>query len=271
MKSLNRYIRTFVPSAARLSYNPIFRVFGDLLSSIPSLIYPEFRNLPPNHLRVRVGVNNQVLFNQVYHLTLAAGFWMDWLSAGHLTTTSDVVEIGCGCGRIAHHLRGEWFKGSYVGVDIDQEMLEWSAAHFPAAKFSFMPSPNTSKTYSAGAAVESAPFVFPADWKKDFIYSTSLYTHLLEREMVDYTRESFRILRPGGTMYMSFFCLDTVKRGDRWTFRHKIGDAYVENLEYPEAAVAYTRDFMENLGRSAGFGDVRILANEGQSTFLCRK
>jgi hypothetical protein len=35
-------------------------------------------------------------------------------------------------------------------------------------------------------------FSFPEDWAKEFIYSTSLYTHLLERELINYTREAFR-------------------------------------------------------------------------------
>jgi SAM-dependent methyltransferase len=259
MTSIDRFIRAFIPSAAKLSYNSAFRFLGDAASEIPSLIYPEFRGLPPNHLRVRVGVGNEVLFNQAYHLQAGTNFWLQWLSSGYVTGTSDIVEIGCGCGRIAHHLRGDWFKGSYVGIDIDEELLDWSTSHFPRDKFSFMPSPHTSATYSAGTVDEGNLFSFPNDWQKDFVYSTSLFTHLLERELRNYTRESFRVLRPNGTMYMTFFCLDSVTRGNRWTFQHKVAEAHVENIKYPEAAVAYTREFMETLCRSVGFSDVYIM------------
>ena len=72
-------------------------------------------------------------------------------------------------------------------------------------------------------------------------------------------------------MYMTFFCLDSVGLGDRWSFKHKIGNAYVEDLKYPEAAVAYSREFMENLGKSTGFSDVSVNTNQAQSTFVCRK
>ncbi len=271
MTSIDRLVRAFIPSAAKLSYNPAFRFLGDAASEIPALIYPEFRDLPPNHLRVRVGVSNEVLFNQAYHLKVGIDFWLQWLSSGYVTGSSDIVEIGCGCGRIAHHLRGDWFKGSYVGIDIDKELLEWSAAHFPRDKFTFMPSPHTSATYSANVVDGGTIFKFPDNWEKNFVYSTSLYTHLLEPELLNYTRESFRVLRHNGVMYMTFFCLDSVERGNRWTFQHKIGEACVENIKYPEAAVAYTRKFMEELCHSVGFSDVSIIESKGQSSLVCRK
>jgi SAM-dependent methyltransferase len=246
-------------------------VLGNAISELSSLFYPEFRGLPPNHLRVRVGVANKLLFNQNYHLQVGAGFWLSWLSSGFVRADSDILEIGCGCGRIAHHLRGDWFAGSYVGIDIDQEALRWNASHFPSPKFAFLPSPHASATYATHAADEGAAIAFPEDWKKDFIYSTSLYTHLLTDELANYTRESFRVLRPNGTMYMTFFCLDSVELGNRWTFSHKIGEAFVENIKYPEAAVAYRREYIEKLCYSIGFSRVSVVEERGQSSLICRK
>jgi SAM-dependent methyltransferase len=269
--SIEKLIRAFIPSSANLSYNPVFGVLGDAISAFPSLLYPEFRGLPPNHLRVRVGVGNKLLFNQAYHLQVGAGFWQNWLSSCYVKASSDILEIGCGCGRIAHHLRGNWFVGSYVGIDIDRESLQWCTSHFPSEKFTFLPSPHVSATYASHSVDESTPIAFPEDWEKDFIYSTSLYTHLLETELANYTRESFRVLRPNGTMYMTFFCLDSVELGKRWTFKHKIGEAFVESIKYPEAAVAYTREFIERLCYSVGFSQVSIIGNRGQSALICRK
>jgi len=220
---------------------------------------------------VRVGVVNSVLFNQVYHLQAGKDFWLSWLSSGYAKADSNILELGCGCGRVAHHLRGDWFTGRYTGVDIDREALEWNASHFPSPKFSFLPSPHVSATYSSDSSDKGEPITFPDDWEMDFIYSTSLYTHLLEDEVVNYTRESYRVLRPNGTMYMTFFCLDSVELGDRWTFKHKIGEAFVENIKYPEAAVAYTREFLERLCYSVGFSSVSIIEGRGQSSLICRK
>jgi SAM-dependent methyltransferase len=182
------------------------------------------------------------------------------------------VEIGCGCGRIAHHLRGDWFTGSYVGIDIDQEMLDWDSAHFPRDKFTFMKSPHKSVTYSATKTdQQSGVFAFPDSWKKDFVFSTSLYTHLLEPELRNYTSESYKILRDGGTMYMTVFCIDSMDLGNRWTFKNRMGEAYVESTKYPEAAVGYTREYLENLCRATGFKEITISRERSQSALICRK
>ena len=67
---------------------------------------------------------------------------------------------------------------------------------------------------------------------------------------------------------MTFFCLDTVDLGKRWTFNHRIGEAFVEDIKYPEAAVAYTREFMEKLCCSVGFSDVSIIESHGRSSLI---
>jgi SAM-dependent methyltransferase len=271
MPSVEKLIRTLIPSTVVLSHNPAFRLIGNPLSQIPALLYPEFRDLPPNHLRVRVGVGNRLLFNQTQHLQIGKDFWPQWLAAGYVSDTSEIVEIGCGCGRVAHHLRNEWFKGTYVGIDIDEELLAWDSSNFPKEKFTFLRSSHASVTYTSKGNDGSTPHTFPANWQKDFIYSTSLYTHLLEEELLNYTRESYRVLRPNKVMYMTFFCMDSVEIGKRWTFQHKMGQAHVENIKYPEAAVAYTRAYMEELCSSVGFREVSIIESPWQSALVCRK
>lgn len=157
------------------------------------------------------------------------------------------------------------------GIDIDQELLGWCAENFPKYKFSFRLSEHKSATYITGGDSRPTTFSFGELASKDFIYSTSLYTHLLVPELENYTSESYKALRERGVMCMTFFCLDSVERGGRWTFQHRMGEAYVENLKYPEAAVAYIKEFMESVARSAGFTDIEILLNPVQSWIVCRK
>jgi len=97
---------------------------------VPRLVFPEFRALPPNHLRIRIGVGNRLFNNQSDFLVHARDFWMFVFAEGIATMHSDVLDIGVGCGRWAHWLRdynfrGRRFAGSYVGIDIDEEAIAW--------------------------------------------------------------------------------------------------------------------------------------------------
>ncbi len=194
------------------------------------------------------------------------------------------MEIGCGYGRKPEHLKnfrlgGERFTGHYVGVDIDPDLLEFARKSFPPGQFSFLLTTQSSTTYSSDSKRQpGSEFRFPlADASQDFVYSTSLFTHLLEAELANYLRESLRILKPGGIMLMNYFCYDHLAalqhlRG-RWTFRHQIGQARVESLESPEAAVAYSRSYMEDTCLAIGFSEASTLLDEQmmQSQVLCRK
>ena len=262
----DRIYRKFVPSVAKLSYYPVVRAGGDAIARMLALPFAELRDLPPNHLRIRIGAGNRILNNHVDYIHASSRCWLAFLSRGYCTSTSDVVELGCGCGRIARALNDPWwdpwFEGTYVGVDIDREMLEYCRNHFPAPRFEFILSPQKSKTYSRNKSTvvpeKPGDLVIAAPESKDFVYSISLYTHLLETEVLEYLKETYRILNVGGTMYMTFLSMEHLELGHRWTFQHRRGNAYIENPKYPEAAVAYHEAFMTKLAIDCGFREVAL-------------
>ena len=223
--SLDRLYRKLFPSVATLSYNPLVRVVGDALSYLLALPFSELRRLPPNHLRIRIGVENRIINNHIHFLEMGSSFWLSFFSHQYCTYKSDVVELGCGCGRIAYPLLGNWFEGTYLGVDIDREMIEYCQRRFPNERFRFVLSPHKSKTYSAdGFSLNSergSDLLVAEASSKDFVYSVSLYSHLLEKEVSEYLCETYRMLRTNGYMYMTFFCLEHVELGRRWTFTHR--------------------------------------------------
>lgn len=265
-KTITHTLRRLVPSVSLLSFNPIFKVIvnsGDLISRA---IYPEFRTLPPNHLRIRVGVGNKLFSNQVFYLSYAENFWLYCFANGLIDFSSTIVDIGCGCGRFAHHLRDMRFQncrfsGKYIGVDIDPEILSWCRKHFDAARFRFLQSTHGSKSYNQSGL--DGEYMLPIeDSSMDLVFSTSLFTHLLERELRNYCTEAWRILKPGRSMLMSCFCLEypPPTLGGRHTFRHAIGNARVESLRVPEAAVAYSESFLAGLAMEVGFSSARIMS-----------
>ena len=225
--------------------------------------------IPPLRLMVRVGVGNNIIFPHYEYLTKAVSLWLYFFRKGFATPDSQIVEIGSGVGRVAVPLRDfsdEEFHGYYHGFDIDPEMVRWCQEHFPADNFGFTLLDMHSTIYNPRGSVGSKPHLSVADNSVDLVYSTSLFTHLLEEDVRHYISESFRILRPGKVMVMSFFCLDDLEQmqllGGRWTFSHRIGSAYVENKAFPESAVAYRKEWILEVARSFGFSHLRVVPGQ---------
>ncbi len=271
--SIIKLVRKLYPSNSLLSYNPVFKVAGNAIANLLGAPFPEFRDLPPNHLRVRVGVGTKIVNNHAHHLQIGSQFWIECFARGYLTASADIMEIGCGCGRIAAHLKADYFSGTYLGIDIDPEMIDYCRAHFPAPKFVFALSPHKSSTYHSGelSSPDCELFTIAQPESRDFVFSTSLFTHLLENEVAFYLQQSFRALRPKGMAVMSFFCMESVEMGKPWTFSHRAGNAFVDDERYPEAAVAYGTASMVEMAKEAGFSEVAVSGRRVQSFLIARK
>ena len=167
----DRIFRKFVPSVAKVSYNPVVATVSDALSGVLALPFPELSDLPPNHLRIRIGAGNRILNNHVLFIETSGHCWLTFLARQYCTSSSDVVELGCGCGRVARALRQNWFQGTYIGVDIDSEMLEYCRRNFPGDRFRFVLSPHNNVTYSRHykSKSHSHDFSFTEENSKDFV------------------------------------------------------------------------------------------------------
>ena len=278
---VDRLVRRLVPSLAHLTYNPLFKYAVNACDVVPRLIFSELTTLPPNHLRIRIGADNRIFANGLSFLVWPIAFWTHFLQSGLCRFDSTIVDIGCGCGRYARFMRdyrykSQRFTGHYVGIDVDPEMLAWCRHHFDAERFEFHRSTHASQAYRAQGGRDPTHYELPvADGKADFVFSGSLFSHLLENELVDYCRESFRVLKPGGCAAMYFFSLDRPppSYGDRHTFGFQMGNAHVESLAIPEAAVAYRESFLVSTARDAGFRTAEVQAGPGdvQPMLVCLK
>jgi SAM-dependent methyltransferase len=280
--SLDRALRKLFPSTSKLTFNPLFRAVMNASDVIPRLIYPEFRTLPPNHLRIRIGVGNRILNNQTHFLVHARDFWMFVLSDGIANLHSNILDIGVGCGRWAHwmrdyNFRGRRFDGTYVGIDIDGEAIAWCEKNYDAPRFRFHHSSDASVSYNQNGSPRAAYRIPEADGTFDLVFSNSLLTHLLEAELENYLRETFRLLKTGGAMMHSHFNIEypPATFGTRHTFKYQRGNAQIESEAQPEAAVAYHTDFLFGLCRRIGFSTCEIVHMPGgeqhQPILLCRK
>ncbi len=273
-------VRRLIPSVPVITRNRILMAPLDMLDRVISWPFGVGSSLPPNRLRLRVGVGNRLLFNQIHHRCLPINFWLNAFASGRVGLESRILDLGCGCGRFASTLLGfsffgAKFTGHYTGVDIDREMVDWCRHHFPTDRFTFQLSTNFSSVYNPQGDRGTPVRINVDDASQDFVFCVSLLTHLLEEEVVHYLKEIHRILAPDTVMQATVFCIDHFrdKPGGRWTFRHQVGEAYVESPRYPEAAVAYTKEWLEEQCQRVGFETVELLhkSGGGQSLLVARK
>lgn len=122
-----------------------------------------------------------------------------------------VLDIGSGIGRIALPLtRFLSENGRYEGFDVVKKGVDWCqqqiTARFPNFQFRYISLENDLYRSDGGSA---SNFRFPyPDASFDFAVANSVFTHMLPDEVDNYIGELYRVLRPGGFCYLTFFLFD---------------------------------------------------------------
>lgn len=215
-------------------------------------------DLPPYSLREFVGGAKG--FREV-------GPWFveEFIRRGLVKQGSKILDVGCGCGRLAHSLatNPEMTKlgVQYTGMDIDSRSIEWCRKSIQSRnpQFSFYHVDMRSRTYNPEGKHEAKTYRFPhQDGSLDLIILTSVFTHLLEPEVDHYLAELSRIIKPGGAVYASFFTYKSkdealsgvARRRQKFPFFH--GRYALESEEFPENAVAFEENHLLGMVSSHG-------------------
>jgi SAM-dependent methyltransferase len=104
-----------------------------------------------------------------------------------LESFREVLDFGCGCGRMSRWLLERGVR--LTGVDIDAPMIDWCRAHLPEGTFEVDP------------PLPPTPF---ADGTFDLVVNHSVFTHLDERYQDQWLAELARISRPDAILVLSF-------------------------------------------------------------------
>lgn len=172
-----------------------------------------------------------------------------------LSPSCDVLDIGCGCGRIAVFLAKIFEDGSYTGMEIDEISLRscMSNSVFSGKNFRFDLMDLYNGVYNPQGKQSDANYVFPyPDESFDIIFLFSVFTHMLPAGVSNYIKETSRMLKPGGRYLATTFLMDYGKRGDYISFHHDHGDYCLLSESIPEKAVGYYLDFFDETFSSNG-------------------
>jgi SAM-dependent methyltransferase len=176
-----------------------------------------------------------------------------------------VLELGCGIGRDAIPLTEYLTTGSYIGVDIIRESIEWCDAaitsRFP--RFRFYSFDVADRLHNPAGTLDPLLVRLPADNESiDRIIVQSVFTHMVTPTVRHYLREFARLLKPDGLVYATCFLVnDRVLESARRTnltpyqlrFEHEVSNGcFVNNLEEPLGAVAFTTGALWRLAEQSG-------------------
>ena len=121
---------------------------------------------------------------------------------GHLKPSDDVLDVGCGIGRMALAMVNYLEPTSrFEGFDIVKHGIDWCERNITTRwpNFNFKHSDIYNKCYNEPGRQVSRKYRFPyEDNSFDFAFLTSVFTHMLPRDMESYLGEIHRVLRPGG-------------------------------------------------------------------------
>ena len=182
---------------------------------------------------------------------------------GGLTPNARVLEIGCGIGRMAVPLTQYLSEeGSYDGFDIVGAGIQWCESHITKAhpRFRFRLVDLFNSVYNPSGTLDPERFDFPyPDARFDFIFLTSIFTHLLPDTVARYLAEIRRVSHRDGRCLMTAFLLnEESRRAIRRGLSSQVPSAHyahhaVADERSPEAVVFYDEAHFMSLLAQQGF------------------
>ena len=155
-------------------------------------------------------------------------------------SSDEVLEIGCGTGRIGVHLAP--YCRSWVGADVSAKMIEYAQQRLrdhPNATFKLL------NGYDLGGL---------ADESVDVVYCMAVLMHLDEWDRFRYISDSYRVLRASGRAYFDSFNL----AGDEgWRIFEDLAKRDPARRP-PNISKASTAEELQTYALRAGFADLKV-------------
>ena len=124
-----------------------------------------------------------------------------------LEKNHNVIDVGCGSGRLAFQL-SKYLEGEYIGTDIVEDLFKYAEMKCNRSDWRFYQAPGLS--------------IPEPDNYADFICFFSVFTHLLHQESYKYLQEATRVIKPKGKIIFSF--LEFKIPSHWWVFEQVLAD-----------------------------------------------
>ncbi|EKT3957969.1 class I SAM-dependent methyltransferase [Flavobacterium psychrophilum] len=178
------------------------------------------------------------------------------------TPQSSILDIGSGIGRMAIPFTNYLSTtGKYEGFDIVKIGIDWCtkniSSRFPNFNFKLIPLKND--LYRLNTNEKAAELKFPYQNENfDFVFLTSVFTHMLPNDVENYISEIHRVLKKDKKCFATFFIIDDQSSKSMHEKGHKNfpfdrGNYALMDKSVKEANVAYKKDYIIHLLESYNF------------------
>lgn len=225
-----------------------------------------YENLPLPDKRLRTG--GEEFQDDAYFLQSARHEAQRLVSHFSLTAEDNLLDVGCGFGRLAVGLLDTLPKLAYTGLDVNPVAIEWCQRHIETVhpSFQFVRLDVQNDRYNPEGQALDGRFRFPfSDNTFDIAYLYSVFSHMVQADVEIYLAELRRILNENGRLFFTAFAEKDVPD-------MTVNPANYRNIEWKSAlhCVRYNVDSLQALLVQCGFQvDEFVYEQEtnGQSAF----
>jgi SAM-dependent methyltransferase len=213
---------------------------------------PKF-TYPPSEISNLVGPGTSI-----QHEEIGKKFMKYFKDIGGLKPYEDVLDVGCGYGRMAVQLTKYLNRRArYEGFDIVPVLIEWCKTNISARypNFNFQLIDLYNGMYVPNAQRKASDYIFPyKDESFDFVFLTSVFTHMMPQDVENYLSEIRRVLRKGKRCLITYFLLNEqslalseAKLCVDLDFKYVFDNYRTVTDTAPENVVAYDEQYIRKL------------------------
>lgn len=206
----------------------------------------------------------------------------------------DVLDVGCGTKFTEALLNDKIPIGSYTGVDVYREMVDFLQSEVTDPRFSYHHADLHNDLYNPGGTPMSADTdLGVGDRRFDIIWLFSVFTHLNPADYHSMLQALRRYVRPGGKLFYTLYVDELTEGGHGfidWVHRQMGGsagggaiDVEAENQrrqpkpfvdvrpDDPLKIALYSREYAHELIEGTGWTPVALLppVEHAQHQFIC--